>query len=68
MGVMPCDRNGCENILCRKYSIEYGYVCDECLEEMKDLQQNSFNFSIVKFMKSIKKQPEQLTDLDEIFK
>lgn len=35
MGVMECDRNGCDNIMCSKYSNNYGYICDECFEEMK---------------------------------
>lgn len=35
MGVMRCDRTGCENILCDHYSSEYGYICYECLEELK---------------------------------
>ena len=35
MGVMECRRKGCKNILCNRYSTTYGYICDECFEEMK---------------------------------
>jgi hypothetical protein len=34
MGVMPCSRKGCENILCSKYSTKYGYICDSCFAEL----------------------------------
>ena len=34
MSVMPCNRNGCENIMCNRYSRNYGYICDECFEEL----------------------------------
>lgn len=38
MGVMACRRNGCENILCDRYSVEYGYICDTCFEEMATIK------------------------------
>ena len=34
MGVMNCSRKGCENIMCSKYSHEYGYICYECFSEL----------------------------------
>ncbi len=34
MGVLPCDRQGCENIMCDRQSGRYGYICWECFEEM----------------------------------
>jgi len=36
MGVMQCDRLGCQNICCRRYSIHYGYICNDCFEELVD--------------------------------
>ena len=36
MGVLACDRNGCDNIMCDYVSHRYGYLCWECLEELKD--------------------------------
>lgn len=36
MGVLACDRHGCENIMCDYCSDEYGYLCGECLQELKD--------------------------------
>jgi hypothetical protein len=35
MGVLACDRRGCENIMCDNYSHEHGYICWECLAELK---------------------------------
>lgn len=34
MGVMACHRAGCENILCDRYSPEYGYICEDCYQEL----------------------------------
>ena len=34
MGVMSCRRTGCDNIMCHRYSLTYGYICDECFKEL----------------------------------
>ena len=34
MGVLACDRAGCVNIMCDRLSGHYGYICDECFEEL----------------------------------
>jgi len=34
MGVLSCDRNGCDRIMCDRYSSEYGYICWECFDEL----------------------------------
>lgn len=34
MSVMQCDREGCESIMCDRYSSQYGYICDECFKEL----------------------------------
>jgi hypothetical protein len=34
MAIMACDRNNCINIMCDRYSSEYGYICNECFEEL----------------------------------
>jgi len=34
MGVIPCDRVGCENIMCSRLSDRYGYLCWECFDEL----------------------------------
>lgn len=34
MSVLRCDRNGCQNILCDRYSSKYGYICSECFHEL----------------------------------
>lgn len=37
MGVLACDRNGCENIMCDNVSYERNeYLCDECKQELKE--------------------------------
>jgi len=34
MGVLACDRNGCDNIMCDYVSSEHGYLCWECRKEL----------------------------------
>ena len=34
MGVLPCDREGCGNVMCDYCSSTYGYLCEECFEEL----------------------------------
>lgn len=34
MGVLSCDRRGCENIMCDRYSYKHGYLCHECFDEL----------------------------------
>ncbi len=34
MSYMQCDREGCENIMCDRYSSQYGYICDKCFKEL----------------------------------
>ena len=34
MGVLSCNREECTNIMCDRYSHVYGYICNECFEEL----------------------------------
>ncbi len=34
MGVLPCARGNCSNVMCERYSCTYGYICRECFEEL----------------------------------
>jgi len=36
MGVLACDRYGCENIMCDFHSDTYGYLCSECKNELEN--------------------------------
>ncbi len=49
MGVMLCNRGDCENILCDRYSCEYGYICTKCFEE---LVREGVRTNVGKFMAS----------------
>lgn len=33
---MQCDVEGCENIMCDQYIEDVGYICDDCLEDLKN--------------------------------
>ena len=37
MSVLSCNRYNCKNIMCDRYSHEYGYICNECFEELVNL-------------------------------
>lgn len=37
MGTMQCNRAGCEEILCNRYSCDYGYICWDCFKELVEL-------------------------------
>jgi len=56
MGVMACNRKDCTNIMCDRYSFDHGYLCDECLEELKkfvgckQLSEDELEEQIIKFM------------------
>jgi len=38
---MPCQRSGCRNIMCDRYSHKYGYLCDDCFDELVLLGENA---------------------------
>lgn len=50
MGVLACDRYGCENIMCDFYSHTYGYLCRECKTELE----NTAMIDFASFMQSVK--------------
>lgn len=57
MGVKGCLRNGCESIMCDRYSHKHGYICPECFNELVALNP----ISIDEFMQS----PRRGSDLSE---
>lgn len=53
MGVLACDRNGCGNIMCDRFSYELQmYICNECFEE---LVETGATTDIESFMNSSRK-------------
>ena len=69
MGVLACSRNGCENIMCDRYSSEFGYICYECFEELVNLGVTDIS-DFMRTNKSNKWKHENeaiLTYYDEIF-
>jgi len=36
MSVLPCHRNGCENVMCDRYNEQHGYICYECFNEAEE--------------------------------
>lgn len=59
MGVMACDRNGCENIMCDRHSHIHGHLCDSCFDELV----NTGPFTnVFEFMKSHKNETVGLVE------
>ncbi len=61
MGVLACNRSGCENIMCDYVSDRFGYLCSECLNE---LLTDSSVCSFRGFMRSPK---EEVSDIDSTY-
>ena len=51
MGVLACSREGCESIMCDRYSRTHGYICDYCFRE---LVSKGFTTNITTFMETYK--------------
>ncbi len=58
MGVLHCARNGCSNIMCDRYSYTYGYICNECFEELV----SSDKYDTFKGFMNSQKQKEQVVN------
>lgn len=61
MGVLECSRYGCNHIMCDRYSSKYGYICDECFEELVSL---GVNADIEEFMNTA---PVSLDIVDDAY-
>jgi hypothetical protein len=66
MSVLSCNRNRCKNIMCNRHSHQYGYICDECFEQLV-----RSDLSITEFMKTNKivycERPDRRSELDTEF-
>lgn len=61
MGVKECFRHSCENIMCDFHSDEHGYICDDCLKELReDCMKYS---SITEFMSTPKQRPDSFVNV-----
>lgn len=38
MGFNKCSRYGCKNVMCERRSEKYGYLCNECFDELVNLK------------------------------
>ena len=63
MSVLACDRNGCSNIMCDRHSYEFGYICEECFQELLLAAQDFAPVDFVKFMDSPKGQKNSWEDI-----
>lgn len=68
MGVLECDRRGCENIMCDYHNHLHGYLCWECMQDLQKYLDDG-NINIARFMDSWKHERQCVEPLDayEIF-
>ena len=64
MGVLACWRYECENIMCDRYSPTFGYICDDCFDELVKLGPET---NIGNFMNTPKGSIELTIDSYEYF-
>lgn len=65
MSVLQCNRKECENIMCDRYSHEFGYICDECFQELQSFEGR---LTVYEFMNSPKEKPIDWSEYyDKIF-
>lgn len=34
MGVLTCNRKDCGNVMCDRSSAQFGYICNDCFDEL----------------------------------
>ena len=60
MSVLACCRYGCEGIMCDRYSNTYGYICNDCYDQ---LEASGAGVDIQVFMDT---EPELATEKDTL--
>jgi hypothetical protein len=61
MSVLACCRGDCDNIMCSRYSSEWGYLCDHCFAE---LVHKGSRTDLLEFMESHLDRAPDVTYLD----
>jgi hypothetical protein len=67
MGVLACDRKNCDRIMCDRYSIEYGYICDTCFDELVDSGKDVAEFMDTEFNPNMVTKKEVRAKYESIF-
>lgn len=66
MSVLACSRRDCENIICDRYSYEYGYICHECFRELVRVNPSDID-AFMNTKPNFEKQENVLEKFDKIF-
>ncbi len=62
MGVLSCDRPGCDNIMCDRYSGKHGYLCWECFNELV-----AKKIPVSEFMRTIRAEEDENPYTEEFY-
>lgn len=54
MGVCTCDRKGCDNVMCERFSQRYGHLCTDCFEQLIVYMASAVGADIREFIESEK--------------
>ena len=65
MSVLQCHRNSCDEIICDRYSEEFGYICNECMNELIELGSAT---DVRTFMDSPKGKPVIVNTQSKVFR
>jgi hypothetical protein len=73
MGVLACDRDGCTNIMCDRYSHNFGYICGDCFSEMVDYilvngKFSSLSEDVREFLNTPKRSKDETSLREDIWK
>lgn len=63
MGVLACDRRGCDSIMCDYYHHTHGYICSSCISELQEYLDQG-NINIARFMNSWKHEKQCVDPLN----
>lgn len=65
-GMKPCNRAGCYNVMCGRFSEAFGYLCDTCFNELTTI---GVDTDVQAFMDSTERRggKESYTHFDVIF-
>ena len=66
MGFKTCNRAGCDNFSCHKYSSTYGYICDSCFWELLKKCVDPTPINIKAFMNTPKNKDKPKLTFEEL--
>lgn len=71
MGVRQCSRKDCETVLCDHYNHDHGYICCDCLNELRNCVDIQGTVNVFEFMRTSVRKDNTIvtsqTDINNMF-